>query len=277
MTQSLHQASSIQKPSTQIEWEVLLTLYALLSRVPNSPSNSREPTATPTPASDQDSDFELPWSSTATPSIACESLKDLFTRALCDTLQKDQKWRNSIDVSEVKASPQVQRERIKNKGKQCSLSDKDANKLSSTCHICNSQTTWFKQSTGSGTLLRSLQAVTFDMLCKQLMKISLLASFPGGSWLKRAPLLLLAHVLAGHFLATSIPWQLLTGFSTSHPSYNAAGGGDGQSPIPCLVYLCLFVSYEISFSTGKMKFCTAPEVHSDSSSDLRDEVNIYMG
>ena len=49
--------------------------------------------------------------------------------------------------------------------------------------------------------------------------------------------------------------------------------GDGQSPIPRLVYLC----YEISFSTGKTKFHAAPEVRSDSSSDLRDEVNIYMG
>ena len=53
--------------------------------------------------------------------------------------------------------------------------------------------------------------------------------------------------------------------------------GDGQSPILHLVYLCLFVSYEISFSTGKTKFRAAPEVCSDSSSDLRDEVNIYMG
>lgn len=143
-------------------------LRALLSRVPNSPSNSREPPTTPAPASDRDSDFELPRSSTATPSIARESLKDLFTRALRDTPQKDRKRRNSIDVSEVEASPRVQRERVKNKGKRRSLSDEDIDRPSSTCHICNSQTTRFKQSTGSGTSLRSSQAATFDILRERL-------------------------------------------------------------------------------------------------------------
>ena len=88
----------------------------------------------------------------------------MFACALCDMLQKDWKWRNSIDVIDVKASSQVQRERVKDKGKWCSLSDKDVDKPSSMYHIYNSQIMWFKQSTGSGTSLRLSQAITFDML-----------------------------------------------------------------------------------------------------------------
>ena len=145
-------------------------LRALLSRVPNSPSNFREFPATPAPASDRDSDIEPPQSGT-TPSIARESLKDLFTRALRDpgdTPQKDRRRRNSIDVSEVDASPRVQKERAKNKGKRRSLSNEEADKSSSTCHKYNIQTMRFKQSTGSGTSLRSSQAATFDILRERL-------------------------------------------------------------------------------------------------------------
>ena len=42
------------------------------------------------------------------------------------------------------------------------------------------------------------------------------------------------------------------------------------------ICVCLFPMKSLSV-LAKMKFCTAPEVCSDSSSDLRDEVNIYMG
>lgn len=147
-------------------------LRALLSRVPNSPSNSRDPPATPAPASDRDSDFEPPRSGTTnTPSIARESLKDLFTRALRDpgdTPQKTRRRRNSIDVSEVEASPRVRKERAKNKGKRRSLSDEEAEKPFSTCHPCNIQTTLFTLSAESGTSLRSSQAATFDILRERL-------------------------------------------------------------------------------------------------------------
>lgn len=107
-------------------------LRALLSRVPNSPPTSR---AAPAPLSEPDSDFDPPRSSPLnTPSIARESLKDLFSRALRDpgnTPEKSRgKRRNSIDVSEVESSPRVQRERAKHKGQRRSLSDEEADKTS---------------------------------------------------------------------------------------------------------------------------------------------------
>jgi hypothetical protein len=113
-------------------------LRALLSRVPNSPSNSGGFTHARVASSEPDSDFDPPRaSSTNTPSIARESLKDLFSRALRDpgdTPQKNRRRRNSIDVSEVESSPRVERERAKNKGKRRSLSDEEADKPSSMYH-----------------------------------------------------------------------------------------------------------------------------------------------
>jgi hypothetical protein len=76
----------------------------------------------------------MPQSGPATPSVARESLKDIFSRALRDTPQKGRHRRNSIDISEVEASPRVEKERAKNKGKRKSLSDEEPDKPSST-HI----------------------------------------------------------------------------------------------------------------------------------------------
>jgi hypothetical protein len=110
-------------------------LRALLSRVPN---NSTPKLSTqdrpPAPPSELDSDFDPPRPSPTTPSIARESLKDLFSRALRepgDTPQRARRRRNSIDTSEVEASPRVERERAKNKGKRRSLSDEEVEKPSS--------------------------------------------------------------------------------------------------------------------------------------------------
>lgn len=110
-------------------------LRALLSRVPNSPSNSGGFPHARVASSEPDSDFDPPRASPInTPSIARESLKDLFSRALRDTPQKNRRRRNSIDVSEVESSPRVERERAKNKGKRRSLSDEEADKPSSMYH-----------------------------------------------------------------------------------------------------------------------------------------------
>lgn len=109
-------------------------LRALLSRVPNSVNSL------PQEPSDLDSDFDPPRSSpTNTPSIARESLKDLFSRALRDPGDTPKinrrRRRNSIDTSEVEASPRVKREREKNKGKRRSLSDEETDKHSSAFYF----------------------------------------------------------------------------------------------------------------------------------------------
>lgn len=129
---SMYSATPTETPAAR--------LRALLSRVPNSPSTPKMSNhAPPGSSSDLDSDFDPPRSSPInTPSIARESLKDLFSRALRepgDTPQKKRMRRNSIDVSEVEASPRVERERAKHKGKRRSLSDEEADKPSSTCHL----------------------------------------------------------------------------------------------------------------------------------------------
>jgi hypothetical protein len=122
-------------------------LRALLSRIPNNNNNNNNNTAStahpppldPTSISELDSDFDPSQSSPADQSsVARESLKDLFSRALRDpgdTPRKDGRRRNSIDVSEVEASPRVARERAKNKGKRRSMSDEEMDKPSSACGV----------------------------------------------------------------------------------------------------------------------------------------------
>ncbi|OJT12743.1 hypothetical protein TRAPUB_10691 [Trametes pubescens] len=108
-------------------------LRALLARVPNTP-DSATPHARPPvlPAnSEPNSDFEPPYSTAATPSIARESLKELFSRALREpgnTPRKGKQRRNSIDASEVESSPRVEEERAKYRWKRRSLSDEEAEK-----------------------------------------------------------------------------------------------------------------------------------------------------
>jgi len=105
-------------------------LRALLSRVPTS----SKPPPMPSSASEIESDFDPP----DTPSVPRETLKDIFSRALREpgnTPQKDKtRWRrNSIDVSEVDATPRLQQENGKLKGKRRSLSDEEVDSPSSAC------------------------------------------------------------------------------------------------------------------------------------------------
>jgi hypothetical protein len=110
-------------------------LRALLARVPSdSPlatPKSRAPA--PSPPSEADSDFYPPHLNVK--STPHESLKELFSRALRDPGGTPKKTRrNSIDLSEVDASPrldQVQKERAKSKGKRKSMSDEELEKSSS--------------------------------------------------------------------------------------------------------------------------------------------------
>ncbi|PIL34057.1 hypothetical protein GSI_03766 [Ganoderma sinense ZZ0214-1] len=113
-------------------------LRALLARIPNSPdggtphaSSSRPPFALPS-TSEPDSDFEPPHSVAATPSIARESLKELFSNALREPGNTPRRVgrprRNSIDASEVETSMGVEEERAKYKAKRLSLSDEEAEK-----------------------------------------------------------------------------------------------------------------------------------------------------
>ena len=113
-------------------------LRALLRAPNNSASKLSSQDRRPAPPSEVESDFDPPQFSPATPSFARESLKDLFSRALRDpgdTPQKGRQRRNSIDISEVEASPRVERERAKNKGKRRSLSDEESEKPSSRCQL----------------------------------------------------------------------------------------------------------------------------------------------
>lgn len=119
-------------------------LRDVLARVPASrsgPSKLAQPQSPePEAPSEFDSDFDLPNSMSVAPSFAQESLKELFSRALRDTPQKDRRRRNSIDASEVEQSPRldrVSRARAVGKTKRKSLSDDELDKLSST-----SKNTW---------------------------------------------------------------------------------------------------------------------------------------
>ncbi|KAF9264191.1 hypothetical protein L218DRAFT_998924 [Marasmius fiardii PR-910] len=114
-------------------------LKALLSLVPNDSTVKarRQPPLPQEPSSAStmdlvDSDSDIAQVGSAHPSIAHESLKAIFSRALRDpdTPQKGTsrraKRRNSIDTSEVEASPRVeklQRDRNSLKGKRRSMSD----------------------------------------------------------------------------------------------------------------------------------------------------------
>lgn len=111
---SLASSSPVDTPAAR--------LRALLSRVP-----TRSPTTPLLPPSSSPSEFESDYETPQPPpSVARESLKDIFSRALRDpgdTPRKAARRRNSIDMSEVDASPRVERDRMKNKGKRKSLSD----------------------------------------------------------------------------------------------------------------------------------------------------------
>ncbi|KAH9924913.1 uncharacterized protein B0H18DRAFT_857175, partial [Fomitopsis serialis] len=116
-------------------------LRMALARVPNN--NTSPPRAStsripePRTPSEPDSDLDPPYSITATPSIARESLRELFSSALRPVGNTPQKSkgrarRNSVGpASEVDPSPRierVERERAGNKGKRKSMSDEEADR-----------------------------------------------------------------------------------------------------------------------------------------------------
>ncbi|KDR75370.1 hypothetical protein GALMADRAFT_552432 [Galerina marginata CBS 339.88] len=121
-------SSKLSTPSTVTRSEnPAAVLRALLSRLPpdaTTPTQSH-PTSQQY-ASERESDYDMSEHTNATPSMAQESLKHLFSKARRnpgDTPQKSRPRRNSFDTSEVDASPGVEKERADNKGKRRSLSD----------------------------------------------------------------------------------------------------------------------------------------------------------
>ncbi|KAJ2913468.1 hypothetical protein MD484_g6955, partial [Candolleomyces efflorescens] len=108
-------------------------LRALLSLVPNhSTPTAPVPPPDPESSSEHESDFDKGESinANATTSMARESLRDVFSRALRppgDTPQKQKKRRNSIDLSDVDPSPKVEKERERSRirAKRKSLSDEE--------------------------------------------------------------------------------------------------------------------------------------------------------
>ncbi|KAH9945685.1 hypothetical protein B0H21DRAFT_693921 [Amylocystis lapponica] len=147
-------------------------LRALLARVPNDsvtprPSSSQLPP--PISPSEPDSDFDPPNGTSDTPSVARESLRELFSRALREpgnTPQKARPRRNSIDASIVDASPRIERvqqERAKNKGKRRSMSDEEAD------HLSNRSDPSFRSTSA---------AATFDALRERLGMSSTLPPTP---------------------------------------------------------------------------------------------------
>lgn len=102
-------------------------LRALLSRLPaHPPSPTQSHTLSVQGGTERESDFDTVSEPNAALSIAQESLRNIVSKALRDpgnTPQKARHRRNSIDTSEVEATPRVEEERAKNKGKRRSTSD----------------------------------------------------------------------------------------------------------------------------------------------------------
>lgn len=110
-------------------------LRALLSRVPNRSTSPAQhvpppPTRHDDSGTDYESDFDKGESYNATTnSVARESLRDVFSRALRDpgdTPQKAGRRRSSsVDVSDLDETPRVEADKGKMKGKRKSLSDEE--------------------------------------------------------------------------------------------------------------------------------------------------------
>lgn len=102
-------------------------LRALLSRLPaHPPSPTQSHALSVQDVTERESDFDTVSESNPAPSIAQESLKHIFSNAFCDPDNMPRKMRdrhNSIDISEVEATPRIERERATNKGKRRSMSD----------------------------------------------------------------------------------------------------------------------------------------------------------
>ena len=106
-------------------------LRALLAREPRSP---RATTPPPAPESEADSATEPPRFGSSTSSVARDSLKDIFSRALRepgDTPEKGRPRRNSFDGSSMEITPVVNRDRgQRRRATRQSLSDEEAEKPS---------------------------------------------------------------------------------------------------------------------------------------------------
>ncbi|KAK1229189.1 hypothetical protein PQX77_007761 [Marasmius sp. AFHP31] len=168
-------------------------LRALLSQVPNDTTVKARPRAPqlqePSSASTMDlidSDSDVPQIGSAHPSFARESLKDIFSRAIRDpdTPQKDTRGkarrRNSIDISEVEASPRVekvQRDRNSNKGKRRSMSDDEVDPSSSasgsSIALYNVHQYPRKESSQISESPKFSQASTFQLLRERLSATAL--------------------------------------------------------------------------------------------------------
>lgn len=105
-------------------------LRALLAREPRSP---RATTPPPAPSSEADSAVGPPRFGSSTSSVARDSLRDIFSRALRepgDTPQKGRPRRNSFDGSSMEITPVVERDRGQRRAARRSLSDEEAEKPS---------------------------------------------------------------------------------------------------------------------------------------------------
>ncbi|KAG9316683.1 hypothetical protein JVU11DRAFT_2743 [Chiua virens] len=132
-------------------------LRALLAREPRSPASSTP--APPRPSSsDGDSVSEPSHLGSSTSSVARESLKDIFSRALRDpgdTPEKGRFRRNSFDGSSMEITPVVDGRRGHRRPARKSLSDEETDKP--------------KSSRRSSPSFRLSTAVTFDTLRARLM------------------------------------------------------------------------------------------------------------
>ncbi|KAF6760055.1 hypothetical protein DFP72DRAFT_805767 [Ephemerocybe angulata] len=107
-------------------------LRALLSLVPNERTPTAQPVPPPPleePVTDYESDFDKGESINATTaSIARESLRDIFSRALRapgGTPQKQKQRSSSVEPSESESVPRQEREKSRIRGKRKSLSDEE--------------------------------------------------------------------------------------------------------------------------------------------------------
>jgi len=127
--------SKVSTPSTVTRAEnPAAVLRALLSRLPNE---KRSPTPSQTPdqyPSERESDYDMSEHASATPSMAQEIVKDIFSKARRDpdgSPLKARPRRNSVDTSEVESSRLAQYDRTIEKGKTRSLSDDDNDETNS--------------------------------------------------------------------------------------------------------------------------------------------------
>lgn len=153
-------------------------LRALLAKVPNDTPRANPPV--PSSPSETSSDFYPSYLNTT--NNPHQSLKELFSHALRDpgdTPERPRRRRNSIDLSEVDASPRLdraQKERAKTRGKRKSLSDEELEKANSErmCYLYLQKLTQaessqhYSQATTFHTLRQRLANSQFDLDLKDV-------------------------------------------------------------------------------------------------------------